>query len=148
MEAILPNNKLPIQAGFQSLCVLGSGLVITMVVSLLFILLLRYTADVLLWLLIFGVIAAIGYGESATPTFDSAPIVDQSVIFLPTWSCRHLALLLGVQSSDRQAGRQRHHLRHRLPHRLQLVPAAQPDVAHLPYVCPSRALRQHCVIQH
>ncbi|XP_075895301.1 choline transporter-like protein 5-B isoform X1 [Nelusetta ayraudi] len=38
------------------------GLVITMVVSLLFILLLRYTADVLLWLLIFGVIAAIGYG--------------------------------------------------------------------------------------
>lgn len=42
----------------------ASGLVITMVVSLLFILLLRYTADVLLWLLIFGVIAAIGYGES------------------------------------------------------------------------------------
>lgn len=36
-----------------------------MVVSLLFILLLRYTADVLLWLLIFGVIAAIGYGENA-----------------------------------------------------------------------------------
>lgn len=42
-----------------------SALVITMVVSLLFILLLRYTADVLFWLLIFGVIAAIGYGESA-----------------------------------------------------------------------------------
>ncbi|KAM9848797.1 choline transporter-like protein 5-B [Aulostomus maculatus] len=38
------------------------GLVITMVVSLLFILLLRYTAGVLLWLIIFGVIAAIGYG--------------------------------------------------------------------------------------
>lgn len=42
-----------------------SALLITMVVSLLFILLLRYTADVLLWLLIFGVITAIGYGESA-----------------------------------------------------------------------------------
>ncbi|XP_030582546.1 choline transporter-like protein 5-B isoform X2 [Archocentrus centrarchus] len=38
------------------------GLVITMVVSLLFILLLRYTAGVLLWLVIFGVITAVGYG--------------------------------------------------------------------------------------
>ncbi|TNM87335.1 hypothetical protein fugu_005556 [Takifugu bimaculatus] len=38
------------------------ALVITMLVSLLFILLLRYTADVLFWLLIFGVITAIGYG--------------------------------------------------------------------------------------
>lgn len=40
-----------------------SGLVITMVVSLLFILLLRYTAGVLLWLIIFGVITVVGYGE-------------------------------------------------------------------------------------
>uniref|UniRef100_A0A667XDW8 Choline transporter-like protein n=1 Tax=Myripristis murdjan TaxID=586833 RepID=A0A667XDW8_9TELE len=39
------------------------GLVITMVVSLLFILLLRFTAGVLLWLIIFGVITAVGYGE-------------------------------------------------------------------------------------
>ncbi|XP_054645077.1 choline transporter-like protein 5-B [Dunckerocampus dactyliophorus] len=38
------------------------ALVITMVVSLLFILLLRFTAGVLLWLIIFGVIAAVGYG--------------------------------------------------------------------------------------
>ncbi|XP_029988685.1 choline transporter-like protein 5-B isoform X3 [Sphaeramia orbicularis] len=38
------------------------GLVITMVVSLLFILLLRFTAGVLLWLIIFGVIGVIGYG--------------------------------------------------------------------------------------
>ncbi|KAM3620419.1 uncharacterized protein V6R79_023109 [Siganus canaliculatus] len=38
------------------------GLVITMVVSLLFILLLRYTAGVLLWLIIFGVLVAVGYG--------------------------------------------------------------------------------------
>ncbi|XP_035504018.2 choline transporter-like protein 5-B isoform X2 [Scophthalmus maximus] len=38
------------------------GLVITMVVSLLFILLLRYTACVLLWLIVFGVITAVGYG--------------------------------------------------------------------------------------
>ncbi|XP_076134412.1 choline transporter-like protein 5-B isoform X3 [Alosa pseudoharengus] len=38
------------------------GLVITMVVSLLFILLLRFTAGVLLWLVIFGVITAVGYG--------------------------------------------------------------------------------------
>ncbi|XP_072293984.1 choline transporter-like protein 5-B isoform X2 [Eucyclogobius newberryi] len=39
-----------------------SGLVITMVLSLLFILLLRYIAGVLLWLIIFGVVGAIGYG--------------------------------------------------------------------------------------
>uniref|UniRef100_A0A673X3Q9 Choline transporter-like protein n=1 Tax=Salmo trutta TaxID=8032 RepID=A0A673X3Q9_SALTR len=38
------------------------GLVITMVVSLAFILLLRFTAGVLLWLIIFGVIAVVGYG--------------------------------------------------------------------------------------
>ncbi|XP_069551132.1 choline transporter-like protein 5-B isoform X1 [Brachyistius frenatus] len=38
------------------------GLVITMVVSLLFILLLRFTAGVLLWLIIFGVITTVGYG--------------------------------------------------------------------------------------
>uniref|UniRef100_A0AAY4BYT5 Choline transporter-like protein n=1 Tax=Denticeps clupeoides TaxID=299321 RepID=A0AAY4BYT5_9TELE len=38
------------------------GLVITMLVSLAFILLLRFTAGVLLWLVIFGVIAAVGYG--------------------------------------------------------------------------------------
>uniref|UniRef100_A0A671V183 Choline transporter-like protein n=1 Tax=Sparus aurata TaxID=8175 RepID=A0A671V183_SPAAU len=39
-----------------------SGLVITMVVSLLFILLLRYTASVLLWLTVFGVFGALNYG--------------------------------------------------------------------------------------
>ncbi|XP_029355430.1 choline transporter-like protein 5-B isoform X3 [Echeneis naucrates] len=38
------------------------GLVITMVVSLLFILLLRYTAGVLLWLIVFCAITAVGYG--------------------------------------------------------------------------------------
>ncbi|XP_073724105.1 choline transporter-like protein 5-B isoform X6 [Misgurnus anguillicaudatus] len=38
------------------------GLVISMLVSLLFILLLRYTAGVLFWMVIFGVIAAVGYG--------------------------------------------------------------------------------------
>uniref|UniRef100_A0A671V1L1 Choline transporter-like protein n=1 Tax=Sparus aurata TaxID=8175 RepID=A0A671V1L1_SPAAU len=38
------------------------GLVITMVVSLLFILLLRYTASVLLWLTVFGVFGALNYG--------------------------------------------------------------------------------------
>ncbi|XP_069050100.1 choline transporter-like protein 5-B isoform X2 [Lepisosteus oculatus] len=38
------------------------GLFIAMVVSLVFILLLRFTAGVLLWLIIFGVIGVIGYG--------------------------------------------------------------------------------------
>lgn len=40
-----------------------SGLVITMVVSLVFILLLRYTAKVLLWLIIYAVVIAVGFGE-------------------------------------------------------------------------------------
>ncbi|KAG9333788.1 hypothetical protein JZ751_010132, partial [Albula glossodonta] len=39
-----------------------TGLVIAMVVSLAFILLLRFIAGVLLWIIIFGVIAVIGYG--------------------------------------------------------------------------------------
>ncbi|XP_063747673.1 choline transporter-like protein 5-B isoform X4 [Eleginops maclovinus] len=38
------------------------GLVITMVVSLVFILLLRYTAGVLLWLIIISVITVVGFG--------------------------------------------------------------------------------------
>uniref|UniRef100_A0A671Q953 Choline transporter-like protein n=1 Tax=Sinocyclocheilus anshuiensis TaxID=1608454 RepID=A0A671Q953_9TELE len=38
------------------------GLVISMLVSLIFILLLRFTAGVLFWMVIFGVIAAMGYG--------------------------------------------------------------------------------------
>ncbi|XP_076860510.1 choline transporter-like protein 5-B isoform X2 [Brachyhypopomus gauderio] len=38
------------------------ALVITMVISFLFIVLLRFTAGVLLWCVIFGVIAAVGYG--------------------------------------------------------------------------------------
>ncbi|XP_060889238.1 choline transporter-like protein 5-B isoform X1 [Labrus mixtus] len=38
------------------------GLVITMVVSLVFILLLRFTAGVLLWLIVFGVITAVAFG--------------------------------------------------------------------------------------
>uniref|UniRef100_A0A671QYK1 Choline transporter-like protein n=1 Tax=Sinocyclocheilus anshuiensis TaxID=1608454 RepID=A0A671QYK1_9TELE len=39
-----------------------SGLVISMLVSLIFILLLRFTAGILFWMVIFGVIAAVGYG--------------------------------------------------------------------------------------
>uniref|UniRef100_A0A671QYN7 Choline transporter-like protein n=1 Tax=Sinocyclocheilus anshuiensis TaxID=1608454 RepID=A0A671QYN7_9TELE len=38
------------------------GLVISMLVSLIFILLLRFTAGILFWMVIFGVIAAVGYG--------------------------------------------------------------------------------------
>ncbi|KTF92173.1 hypothetical protein cypCar_00038939, partial [Cyprinus carpio] len=39
----------------------ANGLVISMLVSLIFILLLRFTAGVLFWMVIFGVIAAVGY---------------------------------------------------------------------------------------
>uniref|UniRef100_A0AAY4BYH0 Choline transporter-like protein n=1 Tax=Denticeps clupeoides TaxID=299321 RepID=A0AAY4BYH0_9TELE len=48
-------------SSLSAICV-NRGLVITMLVSLAFILLLRFTAGVLLWLVIFGVIAAVGYG--------------------------------------------------------------------------------------
>uniref|UniRef100_A0A8C6YSB8 Choline transporter-like protein n=1 Tax=Nothoprocta perdicaria TaxID=30464 RepID=A0A8C6YSB8_NOTPE len=41
---------------------LRSGLLIAMVVSLLFLVLLRFTAGVLFWIFIFGVIGIIGYG--------------------------------------------------------------------------------------
>uniref|UniRef100_A0A8C1N0V3 Choline transporter-like protein n=1 Tax=Cyprinus carpio TaxID=7962 RepID=A0A8C1N0V3_CYPCA len=40
----------------------ANGLVISMLVSLIFILLLRFTAGVLFWMVIFGVIVAVGYG--------------------------------------------------------------------------------------
>lgn len=111
------------------------AMVITMVTSLLFILLLRYTADVLFWFLIFGVIAAIGYGESAScppnphnPLNVSANRRRDNVLSLRL-SPRHLALLLGVPEPEWERGPKRHHLRHRLPRRLQHLPAAQSDVA-------------------
>lgn len=121
------------------------GLVITMVVSLLFILLLRYTAGVLLWLIVFGVIAVVGYGEYAPLPVATLYVVqctqvgDAAHIFY-IWlfqlsrceqfcchgklheiyicltllhlfiafngfsvSLRYLALLLGVQYSEREA---------------------------------------------
>lgn len=53
---------------FLCVCVCCSGLVITMVASLLFILLLRYTAGALLWLIIVGVIIAVAYGVYALKT--------------------------------------------------------------------------------
>lgn len=50
-----------------SLC---SGLVIAMVVSLIFIVLLRYLAGVMVWVMIVLVILVIGYGESAASGFE------------------------------------------------------------------------------
>uniref|UniRef100_A0A6Q2YTH9 Choline transporter-like protein n=1 Tax=Esox lucius TaxID=8010 RepID=A0A6Q2YTH9_ESOLU len=56
-------NKTNFKDGLGNLrSVIDLGLVITMLVSLVFILLLRFTAGVLLWLVIFGVIAVVGYG--------------------------------------------------------------------------------------
>lgn len=46
-----------------SVSCLSSGLFIAMVVSLLFLVLLRFTAGVLFWIFIFGVIGIIGYGR-------------------------------------------------------------------------------------
>lgn len=45
-----------------SVSCLSSGLFIAMIVSLLFLVLLRFTAGVLFWIFIFGVIGIIGYG--------------------------------------------------------------------------------------
>lgn len=43
---------------------LSSGLVIAMLVSLLFIVLLRFLAGIMVWIMIVLVILVIGYGES------------------------------------------------------------------------------------
>lgn len=50
---------------FHSVCVSchSSGLFIAMIVSLLFLVLLRFMAGVLFWIFIFGVIGIIGYGK-------------------------------------------------------------------------------------
>lgn len=48
---------------FVSVSSLSSGLFIAMVLSLLFLVLLRFTAGVLFWIFIFGVIGIIGYGR-------------------------------------------------------------------------------------
>lgn len=54
-----------------SVSYLSSGLFIAMIVSLLFLVLLRFTAGVLFWIFIFGVIGIIGYGRCnlASETF-------------------------------------------------------------------------------
>lgn len=44
----------------------SSGLVIAMVVSLIFIILLRFLAGVMIWIMIFMVILVIGYGKSSS----------------------------------------------------------------------------------
>lgn len=53
--------------GFNDVLPPLSGLVIAMVVSLLFLLLLRFTAPVMVWLLIIGVLAAGAYGKDKYP---------------------------------------------------------------------------------
>lgn len=47
------------------ICPLCSGLVIAMVVSLIFIVLLRFLAGVMVWVMIVLVILVIGYGKSS-----------------------------------------------------------------------------------
>lgn len=85
-----------------------------MLVSLLFILLLRYTADVLFWLLIFGVITAIGYGESLPLPSSHNPLNNLAItangerfdgVLSLRPSCRYLALFLGVQEPEWEAWR-------------------------------------------
>lgn len=49
---------------------LSSGLVIAMVVSLIFIVLLRYLAGIMVWVMIVLVILVIGYGKSSSAVCD------------------------------------------------------------------------------
>lgn len=100
-----------------------SGLVITMVASLLFILLLRYTAGAFLWVIIVGVIAAVAYGAYALKAITQIAALDlthnfysgflacfavniSSVManYTRFWSfslsLRYLALLLGIQYAE------------------------------------------------
>lgn len=50
---------------FKCLVCVSSGLVIAMVVSLIFIVLLRFLAGIMIWVMIFLVIVVIGYGKSS-----------------------------------------------------------------------------------
>lgn len=94
------------------------GLAITMVVSLLFILLLRYIAGLIVWLVIIGVVSAVGYGkcpQTSSPCqwlhlmrvlqIHSALVIDLSYHVLLCFSLRYLALLLGVHYSEQEAKR-------------------------------------------
>lgn len=50
---------------FKCLICFSSGLVIAMLVSLIFIVLLRFLAGIMVWVMIVSVILVIGYGESS-----------------------------------------------------------------------------------
>lgn len=60
------------------MCPLCSGLVIAMVVSLIFIVLLRFLAGVMVWVMIVLVILVIGYGKSSAS-------VDHKCLYLCYW---------------------------------------------------------------
>ncbi len=53
------------------------------------------------------------------------------LLTVPTVTYRNMALLLGVQFTQGEAGLWHHHLRHRIPDWLQGLLAAEPDLAHI-----------------
>lgn len=79
------------------------GLVIAMVISLIFIVLLRFLAGVMVWVMIVLVILVIGYGTS------SASVGLKRLLFYVEtndcllYSCRYFPLLHGVCQSKRPA---------------------------------------------
>ena len=122
-----------LSGSLQSLSGLSSGLVIALVVSLVFILLLRFTAGLLLWLTILSVLLVVAYGQCVCVCVCVCLLIGVCVcVLMCVCVCsRYLALLLGAGGSERAAWSGRHHRGHRPADRRPRVPAAQPDLAHL-----------------
>lgn len=119
------------------------GLVIAMLVSLLFLLLLRFTAPVMVWVLIIGLLGAGAYGKTS-PFREKISIDKQSMESRNSdfenecrccerlcLGCRHMALLLGVWQLQTIVC---FHPWHRFYHQRQRLPAGSRDLAGLLWV--------------
>lgn len=85
-----------------------------MLVSLLFIVLLRFLAGVMVWVMIVLVILVIGYGESSVSVVEVKSLLLSKVEPTLIGSFSHIPLrdfplLHGVRQPEGGAGRRRHH---------------------------------------
>lgn len=97
------------RSGFNSASTVSRGLVIAMVISLIFIVLLRFLAGIMVWVMIVLVILVIGYGTpSASVGFKMSYFTSkQRTIYVLFF--RDFPLLHGVCQSERPARFWRHH---------------------------------------
>lgn len=114
-----------------------SGLVIAMVVSLIFIVLLRFLAGIMVWVMIVLVILVIGYGKLQSsrgyPLFFFFFLNEELNMYECSFTKRHRPLLHGVCESEGRAGLWRHHPWPGPADGLLRLPADQTDLAGLQY---------------